>query len=129
MPLLLLGGLEIILRLSGYGYPTGFFEKIRGVEKEFLVNNENFIMRFFPPETARFHQSPTTLKLVAAADCQRLFFPPYSPRPQPHRASLGRLQDPPVPTPPHRHQPLPFYRQYVPMLLLIAIARCFEELW
>ncbi len=79
MPLLLLGGLEIILRLSGYGYPTGFFEKIRGGEKEFLVNNENFIMRFFPPETARFHQSPTTLKLVAAAGCQRLFFPPYSP--------------------------------------------------
>jgi hypothetical protein len=47
MPLLLLGGLEIVLRLAGYGYSTGFFEKIRVGEKEFLVNNEIFGLRFF----------------------------------------------------------------------------------
>lgn len=30
-------------------------------------------------DNARFHQSPTTQKLVAAAACQLLFLPPYSP--------------------------------------------------
>lgn len=30
-------------------------------------------------DNARFHQSPTTQKLVAAAGCQLLFLPPYSP--------------------------------------------------
>ena len=46
-------------------------------------------------DNARFHQSPTTQRLVAAAGCQLLFLPAYFPRPQPHRASLGRLQNPP----------------------------------
>ena len=41
VPLVLLGGLEIILRLAGYGYSTGFFEIIRSGGKKFLVNNEN----------------------------------------------------------------------------------------
>ena len=30
-------------------------------------------------DTARFHQSPTTAALVAAAGCQLLFLPAYSP--------------------------------------------------
>lgn len=30
-------------------------------------------------DTARFHQSPTTLKLVEAASCQLLFLPACSP--------------------------------------------------
>lgn len=30
-------------------------------------------------DNARFHQSPTTLRLVEAAGCQLLFLPPYSP--------------------------------------------------
>ena len=72
-------------------------------------------------DNARFHQSPTTAALVAAAGCELLFLPAYSPRPQPHRTPLGQLQDPSPQEPPHRRQPLPFYRQYVPMLLLIAI--------
>ena len=54
VPLVLLGGLEIILRLAGYGYSTGFFEIIRSGGKKFLVNNENFNMRFFPPQLARW---------------------------------------------------------------------------
>ena len=53
MPLLLLGGLEIILRLSGYGYPTGFFEKIRLGKSDYLVNNEDFSRRFSPPQLMR----------------------------------------------------------------------------
>ena len=72
MPLLLLGGLEIILRLSGYGYPTGFFEKIRVGEREFLVNNENFSRRFFPPQLARF-PSPVMLEAKKPANTYRIF--------------------------------------------------------
>jgi len=30
-------------------------------------------------DNARFHQSPTTLRLVETAGCQLLFLPPYSP--------------------------------------------------
>ena len=73
-------------------------------------------------DNARFHQSPDHATVgrgrrLSAALLARLF-----PRPQPHRTSLGRFQDPPPQRPRHRRQPLPFYRQYVPMLLLIAIA-------
>jgi hypothetical protein len=47
-------------------------------------------------------------------------------RSQPHRTSLGRLQDPSAPKPLHRHQPLPFHRQYVPMFLLFSIEHKFR---
>jgi tetratricopeptide (TPR) repeat protein len=62
LPLLVLGALEIILRLTGYGYPTGFFEKIRIGEREFLVDNESFSRRFFPPGLER---SPSPVMLEA----------------------------------------------------------------
>ncbi len=75
-------------------------------------------------DNARFHQSPTTQRLVEEAGCQLLFLPAYS------RTSLGRLQDPPAQRPRHRRQPLRLYRQYVPMLLLIAIFfRCQQDLF
>jgi hypothetical protein len=72
-------------------------------------------------DNARFHQSPTTQRLVEAAGCQLLFLPAYSPDLNPIEASLGCLQDPPTQESRYCHQPLSFYRQYVPMLLLIAI--------
>ena len=72
LPLLLLGGLEMVLRLAGYGYATGFFEKIRVGEKEFLVNNENFSMRFFPPQLARW-PSPVMLAAKKPANTYRIF--------------------------------------------------------
>ena len=46
---------------------------------------EQVLLPALPPgsvivlDNARFHQSPTTQKLVAAAGCQWLFLPPYSP--------------------------------------------------
>ena len=46
---------------------------------------EKVLLPVLPPgsvivlDNARFHQSPTTLKLVAAAGCQLLFLPSYSP--------------------------------------------------
>ncbi|HXI69609.1 MAG TPA: hypothetical protein VNN22_04555 [Verrucomicrobiae bacterium] len=72
LPLLLLGGLEMGLRLAGYGYATGFFEKIRVGEKEFLVNNENFSLRFFPPQLARW-PGPVMIAAEKPANTYRIF--------------------------------------------------------
>jgi tetratricopeptide (TPR) repeat protein len=72
LPLLLLGGLEVVLRLAGYGYATGFFEKIRAGEKDFLVNNENFSLRFFPPQLARW-PSPVMFEAKKPANTYRIF--------------------------------------------------------
>jgi hypothetical protein len=50
---LLLGGLEVGLRLGGYGYSTGLFKPMLIGGEEFLVENPDFSLRFFPPELAR----------------------------------------------------------------------------
>ena len=42
-------------------------------------------------------------------------------RPQSHRTTVGRRQNPPSPRPAHRRQPCPFCRHNLPMLLLNAI--------
>jgi tetratricopeptide (TPR) repeat protein len=72
LPLLLLGGLEAALRLAGYGYPTSFLEKIRVGQKDFLVNNENFSLRFFPPQLARW-PGPIMMPARKPADTYRIF--------------------------------------------------------
>ncbi len=53
VPLLLIGGLEGLLRLSGYGHSTKFFlpGTVDGVD--YLIPNERFTHRFFPPAIAR----------------------------------------------------------------------------
>src|ERR1035437_3971263 len=53
VPLLLLGGIELGLRLAGYGYDTGFFRRIQINGHDFFVPNEEFSYRFFPPAIAR----------------------------------------------------------------------------
>ncbi len=53
LPLLLLGGSELGVRMAGYGYDTGFFKKIRVAGKEYYVNNTDFSLRFFPASLAR----------------------------------------------------------------------------
>ncbi len=72
LPLLLLGGLEIILRLAGYGYSTGFLEKIRVGEKDYFVNNEDFSLRFFPPQLARW-PGPVMFAAQKPANTFRIF--------------------------------------------------------
>jgi len=69
---MLLGGLEAGLRLAGYGHATGFFEKIRVGEKEYLVNNENFSLRFFPPQLAR-SPGPVMMEAKKPANAYRIF--------------------------------------------------------
>ena len=72
LPLLLVLLLECVLRLAGYGYPTGFFQKVRIGNREMLVNNEAFSLRFFPPQLARW---PGSIMMEAAkpADTCRIF--------------------------------------------------------
>jgi len=72
VPLLIIGGLEVVLRLAGYGYRTSFFERIRIGQQEFLVNNENFSLRFFPPQLMRW-ASPIRMDASKPADTYRIF--------------------------------------------------------
>ncbi len=62
VPLLLLGALELALRVAGLGYPTSFFlpSKING--EDFYVTNDRFGFRFFPPAIAR---TPFALRMAA----------------------------------------------------------------
>ncbi len=61
-PLLLLAGLEMGLRLFGYGYPTSFLLRTQIRGQEMLVDNAKFGWRFFPPAIAR---SPTPIAMQA----------------------------------------------------------------
>ena len=53
VPALVLGGIELGLRLAGYGYNTDFFSRIRTNNHDFYVPNEKFGFRFFPAAIAR----------------------------------------------------------------------------
>ena len=72
LPLLLIGGIETALRLAGYGYRPDFFETIRVGGRDFLVNNESFSLRFFPPQLAR-RPSPFMMEAKKPADTCRIF--------------------------------------------------------
>ena len=72
MPLLALAVLEAALRLAGYGYPTGLFEKVRLQGRDYLLNNENFSLRFFPPELSRW-PGPLMIEPVKPAGTCRIF--------------------------------------------------------
>lgn len=72
LPLVLVGGLELILRLTGYGCATGFFEKVHVGGKDFLINNENFSSRFFPPQLARV-SGPVMMEAAKPANTHRIF--------------------------------------------------------
>jgi tetratricopeptide (TPR) repeat protein len=62
-PLVVIGGVELALRLAGYGYPTNFFLRTRIHGHEFYVPNAKFTFRFFSATQAR-----PTLPIRMAAD-------------------------------------------------------------
>lgn len=62
LPILLVGLVEVGLRLGGCGYPVSFFLRARQQERAVLVENPKFGWRFFPPAVAR---SPLPLALPA----------------------------------------------------------------
>ncbi len=72
VPLLLFGGLEATLRLAGYGYRTGFFDTVHIGQQEFLVDNENFSLRFFPPQLTRW-PNPILMEAHKPASTYRIF--------------------------------------------------------
>jgi tetratricopeptide (TPR) repeat protein len=49
----MLGGMELILRIVGYGYDTDYFVQSRVAGKEYLIPNHTFTYRFFPKELSR----------------------------------------------------------------------------
>ncbi len=65
---LLLAGLEMALRLGGYGYPTPFL--LREVERgqPVLRDNPRFAWRFMPPGLAR---SPLPIQIAAEKPANR----------------------------------------------------------
>jgi tetratricopeptide (TPR) repeat protein len=73
LPFFALGLLEVALRVVGYGYNPAFLKVERAASGErFLINNDRFTRRFFPPELARW---PGTFRLAAKkpAEVQRIF--------------------------------------------------------
>jgi len=62
LPLLALVGVEFALRVAGYGYAPDFFKPLRIGGQDFLVENDKFGLRFFPPELAR---SPAPIAMEA----------------------------------------------------------------
>ena len=63
IPFFILGGVELGLRVAGYGYDTSFFRRIKIDGHDYFVPNEKFSYRFFPPAIAR-----RTLPFRFAAD-------------------------------------------------------------
>jgi tetratricopeptide (TPR) repeat protein len=72
VPLLALGGLEAALRLAGYGYDTGFFGTYYIGQQKFLVDNENFSLRFFPPQLMRW-SNPILMEAQKSTNTYRIF--------------------------------------------------------
>lgn len=72
VPALLLGGLELFLRLVGFGYPTGFFRKTQIGASTVYVENDQFGLRFFPRSLARI-PSPTVLPATKGSNTCRIF--------------------------------------------------------
>ncbi len=72
IPLVILGGLDLGLRLFGYGYPTSFFLKYKISGQDYYVPNDEFGCRFFPPALSR---APTPQRMAAnkSPDTYRIF--------------------------------------------------------
>jgi hypothetical protein len=76
LPVVLLAGLEISLRLGGYGYDPDFFKRIKIGNEDYFVQNDDFSYRFFPPETARnpgpirmpVHKTPGTFRIFVLGE-------------------------------------------------------------
>jgi tetratricopeptide (TPR) repeat protein len=71
LPFVLLGVMEITLRLAGFGYNPHFFKSLKIGNEDFFVQNEDFSLRFFPKEIARnpgpirfrAHKPPGTFRI------------------------------------------------------------------
>ena len=71
VPLALLGTLELVLRLIGFGYPTGFLLPSQHDEKKVLVQNNQFGWRFFGTAMARIPE-PFCLPEIKSSNTVRI---------------------------------------------------------
>ncbi len=77
---LLLCVFELALRLGGYGYSTSFFKPLRVGDREMVVENDKFGLRFFPPALARSpapvvmkaHKDPRTCRIFVLGESAAL---------------------------------------------------------
>ncbi len=72
LPLTVLGLLELGLRVVGVGYPTRFFVNRTIKGRRVFVENDQFGLRFFPPELAR-SPSPLVMETPKPKDACRIF--------------------------------------------------------
>jgi tetratricopeptide (TPR) repeat protein len=72
VPLLLLGVVELGLRLGGYGHPTTFFVPGEVEGRPVLVENSRFGLRFFPAQVAR-QPTPTVMEREKQPGTIRVF--------------------------------------------------------
>jgi tetratricopeptide (TPR) repeat protein len=72
VPLVILGGLELGLRLSGYGYATSFFLRCEINGQDYYVPNDEFGYRFFPRALART-PAPQRMAVKKSPDTYRIF--------------------------------------------------------
>jgi tetratricopeptide (TPR) repeat protein len=72
IPLGLLLVTELVLRLAGYGYATGFFRRGQVQGAAVWMNNPDFGRRFFPPGLARSAE-PFSIAAKKPADTLRIF--------------------------------------------------------
>lgn len=72
LPVVLLGGLEAVLRLAGYGYPTSFFRPAVIEGRSCWVENDRFGLRFFPPELSR-SPPPVVMRAAKPSGACRIF--------------------------------------------------------
>ncbi|HOA62357.1 MAG: tetratricopeptide repeat protein [Verrucomicrobia bacterium] len=71
-PLLALALIEGSLRLTGYGYPTGFFRRGMAEGRAVLLDNDKFGWRFFGPDIARAPR-PIYLPAIKPPKTVRIF--------------------------------------------------------
>ena len=72
VPLVIIGGLELGLRLFGYGYPTSFFVQTKINGQDYYVSNDKFGYRFFPPALART-AAPQRMAVKKSPNTYRIF--------------------------------------------------------
>lgn len=102
VPVLLLAGLELGLRLAGYGYDPDFFLPLRIGGEDYLVQNENFSRRFFPGDVSRqpsalrmkAHKPPGSIRIFVLGESAAMGDPEPSFGPSRHLETLLRLRFP-----------------------------------
>ena len=86
LPFVLLGVVEVTLRLAGFGYNPNFFKRLKINHEDFLVQNEKFSWRFFPKQIARnpgpirfrAHKPPGTFRIFVFGESAAMGDPAQS---------------------------------------------------